>query len=104
MRCDFCQGSGLSVSLKFGVPCRECGGFGILQPCEGLRAQPMPKIRNPISEFDMSQMLDWATRSNQRLSRHFIRYLEGEDELIGWNVIADLHTCQIADPSSNQIK
>lgn len=90
MRCEFCQGSGLSVSPKFVFPCVECGGFGMLQPCEGLRAQPLIEIRKCISQLDMARMLDWAARSNQRLSTSFVRYLEDEDELIHWNSIAEV--------------
>jgi hypothetical protein len=66
MRCEFCQGSGLSVSPRLIVPCAECGGYGILQPCEGLRPQPPLEPRSVMSKFDMARMLDWAEKSNQR--------------------------------------
>ena len=66
MRCDFCQGSGLAVLPNHVVPCSECGGFGTLQPCEGLRAQPASEPRLVINELDMARMFAWAAQSNQR--------------------------------------
>jgi hypothetical protein len=103
MRCNFCHGSGLCVSPKFVVPCVECGGFGLLQPCEGLRAQPYAERQTLVSEFDMARMIDWAARSNQRVSTHFIRYLEVEDELIPWNSIVEVHARNMAVSRSHAI-
>ena len=52
MRCDFCQGSGLVVLPNPVAPCSECGGFGVLQPCEGLRAQPASEPKLVANELD----------------------------------------------------
>lgn len=98
MRCEFCQGSGLCVSPKFVAPCMECGGFGLLQPCEGLRAQPPAERQKPISEFDMARMIDWAAKSNQLLSERFIGFIESEDQMWGWEALAN--TLPVA-PRSN---
>lgn len=88
MRCEFCQGSGLSVAPTLVVPCKECGGFGTLHPCEGLRAQPQAEISQVINEFDMVGILDWAAKSNQHLSDRFMQYIVDEDNLICWNAVA----------------
>ena len=79
MRCNFCQGSGLCVSPKFVVPCLECGGFGLLQPCEGLRAQPPSEPRMLVNGMDMARMFAWAAESNQR-SAHQIRMVSESGE------------------------
>ena len=92
MRCEFCQASGLSISSSVVVPCVECGGFGTLHPCEGLRAQPFDETSQVINELEMIRMLDWATRSNQRLTNRFIQYLKNEDTLISWKSVALDHS------------
>jgi hypothetical protein len=51
MRCEFCQASGLSISSSVVVPCVECGGFGTLHPCEGLRAQPFDETSQVIMDL-----------------------------------------------------
>lgn len=88
MRCEFCQASGLSISSSVVVPCVECGGFGTLHPCEGLRAQPHAETSQVINEFDMVDIHDWAARSNQHLSDRFMQYIANEDNLICWNAVA----------------
>lgn len=84
MRCDFCQGSGLTVSPKYVVPCSECGGFGSLQPCEGLRAQPPSQPRILVNELDMAKMFAWAAQSNQRLGNQIPLASTSHERSAGW--------------------
>ena len=84
MRCDFCQGSGLAVSPKYVVPCSECGGFGSIQPCEGLRAQPPTEQKMHQNELDMAKMFAWAAQSNQRLGGKTRIASESGERSAGW--------------------
>ena len=87
MRCDFCQGSGLAVSPKYVVPCSECGGFGSLQSCEGLRAQPPSEPGIVVNELDMAQMFAWAAQSNQRLGNQIRIASKNEERSAGWKAL-----------------
>ena len=84
MRCDFCQGSGLAVLPNHVVPCSECGGFGTLQPCEGLRAQPASEPRLVINELDMARMFAWAAQSNQHAGNQIQVNRDDGQKSAGW--------------------
>ena len=70
MRCEFCQGSGLAFLPEHVVPCSECGGFGSIQPCDGLRAQPASEPRKVVSQLDMAKMFAWAFQCKPRSGNH----------------------------------
>jgi hypothetical protein len=48
--------SGLAFLPEHVVPCSECGDFGSIQPCDGLRAQPASEPRKVVSQLDMAKM------------------------------------------------
>jgi len=99
MRCDFCQGSGLAVLPNHVVPCSECGGFGTLQPCEGLRAQPACEPRLVINEFDMARMFTWAAQSNRRLGSQIRIASKNEERSAGWKALTTDFPFQEANTS-----
>ena len=84
MRCDFCQGSGLVGLPNLVAPCSECGGFGMLQPCEGLRAQPASEPGLVANELDMARMLARAAQSNQRSGTPISSKRDYDHKLAGW--------------------
>ena len=84
MRCDFCQGSGLVVLPNPAAPCSECGGFGVLQPCEGLRAQPASEPKLVANELDIARMLAWAAQSHQRSGTPISVNRDDDHKLAGW--------------------
>ena len=84
MRCDFCQGSGLVVLPNLVTPCSECGGFGVLQPCEGLRAQPASEPKLVANELDIARMLAWAAQSHQRSGTPISVNRDDDHKLAGW--------------------
>jgi hypothetical protein len=84
VRCDFCQGSGLAVLPNHVVPCSECGGFGTIQPCEGLRAQPVSELGIVVNELNMATRFAWAAQSNQRSSNQVRVNRDSSSQSAGW--------------------
>jgi len=84
MRCEFCQGSGLAFLPKHVVPCSECGGFGSIQPCDGLRAQPASEPREFVTQLDMAKMFAWAFQCKPRSGNQIHTTQEFSPTLQGW--------------------
>ncbi len=57
MRCDFCYGTGM---IGGQVPCKECGGQGIVSCCEG--SESIPEIQR--RKAAIVKMVEIAQKGN----------------------------------------
>lgn len=85
MRCETCHG------IKTpGIPCPDCGGSGVANCCEGLRAQAEPEIKDecPNCHADMTGAPILAHHQHHYGNRtHFRRVISIYD------LTGDCHHC-----------
>ena len=87
MRCEICQGSGLSISPNLVVPCGECGGFGMIYSCEGLISDPQFEPRRAVAALNKAGMFDCATQSDQSSENQIRTNRDDECESEGWKLL-----------------
>lgn len=87
MRCEFCQGSGLSISPNLVVPCGECGGFGMIYSCEGLISDPQFEPLRAVAALNTTIMFDCAAQSDQSLDNQIRINRDDERESEGWKLL-----------------
>ena len=87
MRCEICQGSGLSISPNLVVPCGECGGFGMIYSCEGLISDPQFEPRRAVAALNTAGMFDCAAQSDQSSDNQIRINRDDERESEGWKLL-----------------
>ena len=87
MRCEICQGSGLSISPNLVVPCGECGGFGMIYSCEGLISDPQFEPRRAVAALNTTSMFDCAAQSDQSSDNQIRISRDDERESEGWKLL-----------------